>query len=285
MASLTNPITADGSYTVNVLRGKLYSADLIGEVGSALVNLYSVDNAGNPGSFIGQEIDSHYKSSFQTLNEKIVVEVIGANSATNFTLRILPVQVPVDDEVIASSMQPGAGVPVKVTGFTSPVELASGTKVVSLTDIVTLTATLTRPSDTTAYASGDLVANSTTAGSVVFPNASANCPILRRLIFTKSGTSITNASFRIHIFAQSPTTGGGDNATFSVTKEGYLGAFDVTVDRAFSNGACGVGVPITGTEILNPNFGALYFIVEARGAYTPASGETFTLAFQALLGA
>jgi hypothetical protein len=32
--------------------------------------------------------------------------------------------------------------------------------------INTVSATFTRPSDTTAYASGDLVANSTTAGSV-----------------------------------------------------------------------------------------------------------------------
>lgn len=32
--------------------------------------------------------------------------------------------------------------------------------------ITTLSGSFTRPSDTTAYASGDLVANSTTAGSV-----------------------------------------------------------------------------------------------------------------------
>ena len=41
-----------------------------------------------------------------------------------------------------------------------------------LGDFINSSASFTRPGDTTAYASGDLVANSTTAGSVVTPDSS-----------------------------------------------------------------------------------------------------------------
>ena len=55
------------------------------------------------------------------------------------------------------------------------------------------TASFTRPADTTAYASGDLVANSTTAGSVI-PMTFVIRPenrgsMIRRARIKKSGTS------------------------------------------------------------------------------------------------
>ena len=71
-----------------------------------------------------------------------------------------------------------------------------------------LSASFTRPNDTTAYASGDLVANSTTAGSVVplqidLGNVAAvghGITRITRARLTKSGTSPTNANFRIHLY-------------------------------------------------------------------------------------
>lgn len=146
-------------------------------------------------------------------------------------------------------------------------------------------ANFTRPADTTAYASGDLVANSTTAGSVAAmqftaTRIAAGSGMIRRLRLRKSGTSVTNASFRLHLFKAAPgTITNGDNGAFSTSGVAdYLGALDVTMDRAFTDGATGHGLPVTGSEI---NFKlasgqTIYGLLEARGAYTPASGETFT---------
>lgn len=145
----------------------------------------------------------------------------------------------------------------------------------------------TRPADTTAYASGDAVANSTTAGSVVplnFPNCSngvGRSLQIRRVRINKSGTGVTNASFRLHLFNVLPGVGAGDNAAISITTgmARYLGQVDVTVGQAFGDGAAGQA-----TTEMNcfPVGGAsnLYGLLEARGAYTPASAEIFTISLE-----
>lgn len=156
---------------------------------------------------------------------------------------------------------------------------------------VRASANFTRPADTTAYASTDLVANSTTAGSVAamsftVARVAGGSGMIRRCRIRKSGTSVTNASFRLHLFNAAPATiTNGDNGAFSVSGVAdYLGAFDVNVDRAFTDGAAGNGLPINGSEI---NFAltsgtAIYGLLEARGAYTPASGEVFTVSLEVL---
>lgn len=143
-------------------------------------------------------------------------------------------------------------------------------------------ANFTRPSDTTAYASGDLVANSTTAGSVV-PMTFTMRPenrgtMIRRVRIKKSGTSVTSASFRLHIYrTASITCANGDNGAWSTDGvAGYVGSIDVTVDKAFTDGAQGVGAPSSGSE-MNYDIGTCYGLLEARGAYTPASAEVFTV--------
>ncbi len=156
----------------------------------------------------------------------------------------------------------------------------------------TTQATLTRPSDTNVYASGDLVANSTTAASVV-PVSIPDCVLthgneggvsgavrLEACRIRKTGTGVTNASFRVHLFATSPTSAAGDNAAFSSNNgANYLGAFDVSVDRAFTDGAAGRGLSVSGTPMtVTLSSGTTIFaLVEARGAYTPISGEVFTI--------
>lgn len=149
-----------------------------------------------------------------------------------------------------------------------------------------ITESFTRPADTTAYASGDLVANSTTAASVVplVFVGKYNYTFIKRVKLAKSGTGTTNALFRVHLFDSSPTTiTNGDNGALSTSGvANYLGAFDVTMSKAFTDGACGIGIPLVGGEIeaynyLNHN---TYALIEARGAYTPASGEIFTLTLE-----
>ncbi len=147
--------------------------------------------------------------------------------------------------------------------------------------------TFVRPADTTAYASGDLVANSTTAGSVVamdfaVARSTGRGGMIRRVHLHKTDTGITNASFRVHLYSEAPAVTNGDNGAWLSTKSAaYLGSFDVTVDKAFSDGAAGIGVPNNGSEV---NFlsDTVYALIEARGAYTPASGETFRVDLETL---
>jgi hypothetical protein len=67
---------------------------------------------------------------------------------------------------------------------------------------------------------------------------------------------------------------------------GWLGHIAVTVDEAGTAGAVGVGVPVTGAEInftlTQPQTNVtLYGLLEAKGAYTPASAEVFTVTLEA----
>lgn len=149
-----------------------------------------------------------------------------------------------------------------------------------MTKVTVASVSFTRPNDTTAYASGDLVANSTTAADVI-PLAFAGLPshgyMIRRCRIRKSGTGVTAAAFRVHLYSTGTITcANGDNGVWSTDKVlNYRGAFDVTVDRAFTDGASGNGVPITGSEI--NGLARIWALVEARGAYTPVANEVFTV--------
>lgn len=150
-----------------------------------------------------------------------------------------------------------------------------------------VSARFTRPADTTAYASGDLVANNTTAGSVVPLNLKdasrgpSHAGRIRRVRIRKSGTSTTNAAFRVHLYAvASITCANGDNGAFSTNgAANYLGQVDVTVGQAFTDGAGGDAIADISfrTPSDSSNLSAL---IEARGAYTPASAEVFTVAIE-----
>lgn len=152
-------------------------------------------------------------------------------------------------------------------------------------------ASFTRPADTTAYAAGDLVANNVTAGSVVpmsltAARKAAGSFMLRRCKLHKSTAGLTNAQFRIHLFRATPATiTNGDNGAFSVSGVGdYLGAFDVTIDRAFTDGAAGFGVPVAGSEITVKlaSGQTIAALIEARAAYSPGNAEVFTVTFDDL---
>lgn len=151
-------------------------------------------------------------------------------------------------------------------------------------------AAFTRPNDTTPYAaSGDLVANSTTAGSVTPMTFNGATPlrqayIVRRVRFQKSTTTTTNASFRLHLYTALPTVTNGDNAAWVSPGSNYVGSLDVTVDKVFSDVSVGYGVPVAGSEIIvQPGDGTgLYGLVEARAAYAPGAQEVFTITLETL---
>jgi hypothetical protein len=154
------------------------------------------------------------------------------------------------------------------------------------------TATFTRPADTTAYASGDLVATSTTAGSVVpltfqVSRSRDGSVIVWRARVRKSGTGLTNAQFRLHLYdAATITCANGDNAAWSTNGvAGYLGYIDVTIDKAFTDGAYGDGVPLSATQVAEilvklSTRTTILGLLEARAAYAPASAEVFTVTLE-----
>lgn len=142
--------------------------------------------------------------------------------------------------------------------------------------------TFKRPADVTAYASGDLVANSTTAGSVVpitvaRAAAAGLVGVIKRIRLFKSAASAANATFRVHLFTVAPTVTSGDNAAIVIATgaAGYIGQFDIASMQTMTDGAAGfiaADVAFYGENI--------YALLEARGAYTPASAETFTLSLE-----
>jgi hypothetical protein len=151
--------------------------------------------------------------------------------------------------------------------------------------------TFTRPADTTAYAQFDLMANSTTAGSVtnrIFTAKRFKGALkIKRAKLAKSSNVITNANFLLHLFATAPTYAtSGDNGllTANTTASNYLGTLNVaTMTGLVSDaGAVGQGVPVVGTEVLwHPDWPTsgqadLYGVMAANAAYTPTSAETFT---------
>ncbi len=150
----------------------------------------------------------------------------------------------------------------------------------------------TRPNDTTAYASGDLVANSTTAGSVVpisipLGNLAAVTNGITRITrarLIKTGTSATNANFRIHLYQASPTCANGDNGAWSTSKAAdWLGNIDVASMLAFTDGCTGTGSATAGSEMyLRLTGGTIFALLEAKAAYTPVANEVFTLILEDL---
>ncbi len=144
---------------------------------------------------------------------------------------------------------------------------------------------LTRPANVVTYASGQLVANNTVAGSVTpfaFLNATkaaGSTSRMERVRMRKTGTGLTNAYFRAHFYGRAPVPVNGDGAAWLTSIADYLGAFDLTVDRAFTDGAEGAGVPKDGNALeFTLNGGTtLYGLLEARGAYPPVSLESFML--------
>jgi hypothetical protein len=153
-----------------------------------------------------------------------------------------------------------------------------------------VSASFTRPANTTAYASGQLVANSTTAGSVAmmqFAGGRLNWGTgqVRRARVQKSSTGLTNAQFRLHLYRNTQTAANGDGAAWSTDGvANYIGKLDVTMDEAFTDGASGIALPTDGTDITfkSNSTGSIYGLLEARAAYAPASGETFTVVLEIL---
>ena len=141
-------------------------------------------------------------------------------------------------------------------------------------------ASFTRPADTTPYQATDLVANSTTAGSVVPLPLVANVsnPFwLRGLTLRHSQASVANSNFRVWLMNASPTVTNGDNGAIAGPFLATVLNEPILIDvEALLTGGGAIGTSLFDAGMLRV-LPSMYALIEARAAYTPASGEVFTL--------
>jgi hypothetical protein len=148
--------------------------------------------------------------------------------------------------------------------------------------VIYATDSFTRPNDTTAYAANDLVANSTTAGSVVplkfsLPSKANGSLQVVAIKITKSGTTATNANFHVRLYSTSPTCANGDNGAWSTNLAGYLGKLDPVIMDAFTDASAVVDSLSEAADIHFTAAGPVYGLVVADAAYTPVANEVFTV--------
>lgn len=143
-----------------------------------------------------------------------------------------------------------------------------------------------RPANTTAYQDGDLVANSTTASAVDPLQLTVGRGGVRVVgaKIAKSGLTVTNADFTLHLFGSTPTVANGDNGVLSYDFADYIGSIDfdtmvAATDQSFmvayaddfDHAAVGEGYYLVAGS------SQVFGLLECDGAYTPESGEEFTI--------
>lgn len=151
-------------------------------------------------------------------------------------------------------------------------------------------ATFTTPAGVSAYASGQLIANSATAGSVtplsfIVGRSNGGTGMIRRVRVKTPDTGFAGKVVTVAFYRDSPTPTNGDHAAWLTTESNYIGSVSVTLDQHFSDFEKGIGAPTVGTEI-NFDCGAavqtIYGLVVAGGAITPQGAKTMTVVVEVL---
>jgi len=145
------------------------------------------------------------------------------------------------------------------------------------------TATITRPSNTTAYTAGDVVGD-TGGGAIISLTAagpSAGFVIIQSisLVFSDSTVPSGMGAFRIHMYSASPTAI-ADNAAFDLLsgdRATYIGYIDLPAPQDLGS-TIYTQVDYPGRLIkLAAASTTLFVELETRGAYTPVSASTVSI--------
>lgn len=150
----------------------------------------------------------------------------------------------------------------------------------------TIKVDVTRPADTTAYASGDAISDSTsapTSGGFTITSAgraSGGSCIITDVCIATSNDPATKLTGEIWIFDTS-VTNINDNAAFAVSDTEIKTCAAVVPFSLYDAGNNGFA-HVTGLNILATCSGTanLRFLLRARNAYTPASAEVLSFAFK-----
>ena len=149
-------------------------------------------------------------------------------------------------------------------------------------------ATITRPSNATAYAAGDVVGD--TGGSAIVSLTSAGPSggfVLVQsvsLVFSDSVVPSGMGSFRVHMYSASPTAI-ADNAAFDLVsgeRDAYMGYIDLPAPLDFGS-TIYTQTDYPGRLIkLAAASTTLFAEIETRGAYTPVSASTVSMRINTL---
>jgi hypothetical protein len=184
--------------------------------------------------------------------------------------------------VVLSSPGPNGGTPVG--DATTPLVVTQAAVGASTPQsLKRISANFTRPTGTTQYTAGDAVNNSTSAATLLaFANAALAAGrggVIQSAILHKSGTTVTSAQFRLHLWASDVGAPVNDNAAMPylyANRASYVGYID------FATMVTGTGsnteARVMATNIALPYDCAattLYGMLEALAGYTPADSETF----------
>jgi hypothetical protein len=145
------------------------------------------------------------------------------------------------------------------------------------------TATITRPSNATAYAAGDVVGD--TGGSAIISltaaGPSAGFVIIQSvsLVFSDSAVPVGMGAFRLHLYSASPTAI-ADNAAFDLLsgdRATYMGFIDLPTPADLGS-TLYTQTDYSGRLIkLGTASTTLFAELETRGAYTPVSASTVSV--------
>jgi len=162
--------------------------------------------------------------------------------------------------------------------------MASGTR------SFTKTITFNRPANTTQYAAGDGVSDNATTPTVATFTLKGMAPsygmggVITGVTLHKSDQDLTGADFDVYFFDTAVVaTGFEDNAAIAITDAEWKTMVDFVQLTASSDGVSVVTGDAFGKTNLDIHYRCaaestdLYVVIVARGTYTPASAETFTL--------
>ena len=145
------------------------------------------------------------------------------------------------------------------------------------------TATITRPSNTTAYTAGDVVGD--TGGSAIISltaaGPTAGFVIIQSisLVFSDSTVPSGMGAFRVHMYSASPTAI-ADNAAFDLLsgdRATYMGYIDLPAPQDLGSSLY-TQTDYPGRLVkLAAASTTLFVELETRGAYTPVSASTVSI--------
>ena len=141
----------------------------------------------------------------------------------------------------------------------------------------------TRPNDTTAYAAGDLIANDTTAGSVLglaitgaTLSGNGGSGTITSVLLNKTGTAV--AQIRAHFLKTQHAVSNGDNgglAFTSIDLDNYIGFADINLADVATGGVFGQADVSIDYELATGD--TIYCFLEALAAYTPIAVAVMTV--------
>lgn len=141
----------------------------------------------------------------------------------------------------------------------------------------------TRPADTTAYAVNDAISNATSSPTQISFTVTAGgyqSIVIRKAILISSRTTTTIVNANLYLFGETAASATfNDNSALDIPQAIYEGGGAVVPLVEVSNVSSRSRAAATSIYIpmLTDQDGKIYGVLQALNAYTPASGEKFTV--------